>query len=79
MRLQFVLLVCLILVAVEEPLALCEGAQASTVIVYVSFLFVFKCCVRSEMRQREIMPCSQILEGVEGFEELLEFLITLTV
>ena len=64
MRLQFVLLVCLILVVVEEPLALCEGAQASAVIIYVNFFFfVFTCCVRSEKKQREIMPYSQCLRG----------------
>ena len=48
MRLQFVLLNCLILGVVEKAPALCEGAPASAVIVYVSFLFVFKCCVRNE-------------------------------
>ena len=79
MWLQFVSLNYLILGVVEEAPALCEGAPTSAVIVYVSFLFVFKCCVTSEMRQRAIMPCSQILEGVEGFEELFDFLITLTV
>ena len=79
MRLQFVLINCLILGEAEKAPTLCEGAPASTVIVYVSFLFVFKCCVRSEMRQRAIIPCSQILEGVEGFEELFEFFIALTV
>ena len=77
MWLQFVLLNCLILGVVEEAPTLCEGAPASAVIVYVSFLFVFKCYVRSEMRKREIIPCSQILEGVEGFEELFDFLLPL--
>ena len=79
MWLQFVLLNCLIVGVVEEAPALCEGAPALAVILYVSFLFVFKCCIRSEMRQREIMPCSQILEGVDGFEELFDFLFIFTV